>query len=114
MLEDWRRVGWTGGSGRELAPRGVPLKGMVLYTRPRLWGLDLSHPLGAFNKSIQTTGGPNTCGYHRGMAVCAREWECGGDGAWRMQALSNMAMEREHTHHHHHPHQHPNHPIPTP
>jgi len=62
-----------GGRGRTLAgsspPCRVPRKGIDVHTRARLRGPGLSHPLGAFNKSIQATRGPHTCGHnHRRMS----------------------------------------------
>lgn len=57
---------------------------MDAHTRASLRGRALSHPLGAFNKSIQATGGPHTCHHnHRSMA---KEWECEGDDT-RRQSL---------------------------
>lgn len=64
-------VGLAGSS----PPCRVLLKGIVEHTRARLRSMDLSHPLGAFNKSIQVTGGPHTCGYnHRRVAEGGSVW----------------------------------------
>lgn len=70
-------------------PCRVPLKGRDQHTRARLQGLDLSHPLGAFNKSIQATGGPHTCGYnHRRVAE--------GGSVWGMTHRSNHCSIHDH------------------
>lgn len=46
-----------GGEGEGSPLCRVPRKGIDLHTRARLRSLGLSHPLGAFNKSIQATRG---------------------------------------------------------
>lgn len=92
IISAWRRsrgVTAVGGRGKRWGfhPHAESLeKGIDLHTRARLRGLDLSHPLGAFNKSIQATGSPHTCGHNRRRM--AKEWWWGGcEGGWHMEAI---------------------------
>lgn len=71
-------------------------KGIDLHTRARLRGLDLSHPLGAFNKSIQATGSPHTCGHNRRRM--AKEWWGGaarGDDTWRRSLFNPWTSHQD-------------------
>ena len=69
IISVWRRS--RRGSHRQGAhPHAECLeKGIDVHTRAGLRGPGLSHPLGAFNKSIQATGGPHTCGHNRRRMV---------------------------------------------
>lgn len=80
------------GGGVEGSPCRVPRKGIDLHTRARLRSLGLSHPLGAFNKSIQAIRGP----IH--VAIITGGWPrvgvCGGDDTWR-QSLFNLQSSHQ-------------------
>lgn len=102
IISAWRRsrgVTAVGGRGNRWGfhPHAESLeKGIDLHTRARLRGLDLSHPLGAFNKSIQATGSPHTCGHNRRRM--AKEWWGGaarGDDTWRRSLFNPWTSHQD-------------------